>query len=337
MADPAIPVEIYPALSTTSDKPTETQAAAIEPEPIIGEPAEPDAIPTEETAEPAKPEPKRGRPSAADRRIATLEGSIAQLSALIQEKLGVTSAPPPAPAAAAEKPPVTPTEPRPKRADFTDPDEYDDALVEWSGRRAARAASEEAETRRAEREQAAQSAKAKKDAEDYTNKVAASWRRRRTEALTRYEDYEEVAENADTPMSVPMLHAIVESKYGPDIAYWLGEHRETAARIAAIASPIRQSLEIGRIEARVRRSLADSADQPTVATPPEPEPPLVQARPSALPRPIRPVRPQSEPTAPDTTTEDGSTARIERMLADLRKTNQPLGWGTVPSGARSVN
>ena len=138
--------------------------------------------------------------------------------------------------------------------------------------------------------------------EQHNARLVSAWNARRTEAAGRYADYEAVAESPNTPISVPMTHAIVNSKYGPDIAYWLGQHREKAAQIAAMTNPVRQALAIGRVEARVRRSLATG-----------PAPSAQAARPRS------PQTPQ--PTA------GGSQSRVEKYLAELRTGNRALGWG----------
>ncbi|MGC2525424.1 MAG: hypothetical protein WA417_22705 [Stellaceae bacterium] len=138
--------------------------------------------------------------------------------------------------------------------------------------------------------------------EQHNARLVSAWNARRTEAAGRYADYEAVAESPNTPISVPMTHAIVNSKYGPDIAYWLGQHREKAAQIAAMTNPVRQALEIGRIEARVRRQL--------------PSAPAPAARPAGS-RSTEPVQPAA----------GGNQSGVERYLAELRKGNRALGWG----------
>ena len=138
--------------------------------------------------------------------------------------------------------------------------------------------------------------------EQHNARLVSAWNARRTEAAGRYEDYEAVAESPKTPMSMPMTHAIVNSKFGPDIAYWLGQNRDEAARIAAMPNPIRQALAIGRVEARVRRQL--------------PRAPAPAARPAGS-RSTEPVQPAA----------GGNQSGVERYLAELRKGNRALGWG----------
>ena len=80
--------------------------------------------------------------------------------------------------------------------------------------------------------------------------LVAAWHARRKEAAGRYEDYEEVAESAKTPMSVPMTHAIVNSKFGPDVDGLVRTAIE-AARIAAMRTQY-TALAIGRVKTHAR-------------------------------------------------------------------------------------
>jgi hypothetical protein len=317
-----IPPVIYPAHSATSDMPPlddEPVAVAAEP---VAEPAEPAAEP----AEPVAAEPaKRGRPSKADREISDLKASVAQLTQLIETRLVGSGEPK---AAVADAPAaIVPGEPRPKRADFNDPDEYDDAVDAWrDARDDQRVAAREAALAKTAIETAAESAK--KSAETENQKIIDTWQSRRSAAVEKYEDYEEIAESKDTQFTIPMLHAVINSEYGPDIAYWLGKNQKESARIAAMTNPIHQALAIGRIEAAF-------AAAPVEPEPKEPEPVVVQPR-SNAPRPIRPVTPRSEPVEVEPT-EENSESRIGKMVEELRRQNQSLGWGTVPSGAQRVN
>ena len=312
---------VYPALSTTSDLPTGPVA---EVEPLAGQTPDPEPAVTAEVdaasdpaVDPEKPAKPRGRPSNADRKLAAMEAEIERLKALFADKPAVAEPPKPDPA---------PTLVRPKRADFADPDAYEDALMEYAAERAAQKAVSETEAQRTKREAEERDKAAKTTEAQQNERLVSAWNARRQEAAGRYEDYEEVAESPDTPMSVPMLHAIVNSKFGPDIAYWLGQHREKAAQIAAMTNPVRQALEIGRIEARVRRALAGEKPAAVPAAEPVVEPPQR----SALPRPLRTVRPQSQPVD-EAPTEANSQDRIGKMVEELRKGNAPLAWGQ-PAG-----
>ena len=350
MADAAIPKttanplpeEIYPAHSTTSDMPTLSAALAapVEPDeaadpPAVADPAEDAPVAGDPPADPEPPRSGRGRPSRADREIADLKARIEALTTTIETRLVPTAPPSPADPKPAATPPAIADEPRPKRADFDDPDAYEDAVDAWRDRGVERQlAARDAERAKAATDAAAETAR--KAVETETNQLISTWQERRAKAVEKYDDYADVAESSETPFTTPMLHAVLHSEFGPDIAYWLGENRKEAGRIAAL-NPISQALAIGRIEANfasgaLSPSDADAAaagDDSAADTPPAPQR-------SNAPRPIRPVTPRSAPVD-EAPTEANSQSRIERHLAELRKGNQPLGWGTVPSGASRVN
>jgi len=91
--------------------------------------------------------------------------------------------------------------------------------------------------------------------------------------------------------------AMVHSENGPEIAYWLGQHPEEAARIAALsAAPLRVAFEIGKV------------GQIIAAAPLEPQP---------LPAAPAPT-PAAEPLPPPITPLTGTNANAyERSLAEV--------------------
>ncbi len=69
----------------------------------------------------------------------------------------------------------------------------------------------------------------------------------------RFPDFEErVLSDATLPITPAMVDAIAESESGADVAYWLANNRDEAARIARL-SPAAAAREIGRLEARIER------------------------------------------------------------------------------------
>lgn len=158
-------------------------------------------------------------------------------------------------AKAAPEPDATPAEPRPTRADFDDPDSYDEALTAWAQREGERkaAAALEAE-RRAEAE-----AEAKEAQESQDRALNEVWEARKAEAEARYPDYKEVAEADNLPISPTMAGAIVSATNGPDVAYWLGRNPDEAARIAALGNPMQQVFAVAEIAARLKQPAARPA------------------------------------------------------------------------------
>ncbi|HEX5320430.1 MAG TPA: hypothetical protein VFW46_14805, partial [Stellaceae bacterium] len=176
--------------------------------------------------------------------------------------------------------PPAPAEPaRPDRAAFANPDDYDAAIVEWAAEKAARRVQDA--TRQSERQRLAEEAERARRQESATEseRVNAAFFDRRAKFMAATPDYIEVAEAEDLPISRVMAEAILLDEHGPQIAYWLGENPEEAARIAGMTRGVyqsgqmaglpapdaaRQLLEIGRIAARIT---APSAKAPTAPAP----------------------------------------------------------------------
>lgn len=161
------------------------------------------------------------------------------------------------------KPPEQPAvEPRPTRDQFDDPDAYDAALSEWGERQgerraAEKLAAEKAAAEAAEQTKAEEAAKAAQDAE--IARINADWTTRKAAAEAKYPDYKEVTERDDLKISPPMAHAIMLLQNGPEVAYHLGRNATEAERIAGLANPAQQMLEIGMLAGRLIAPPARSA------------------------------------------------------------------------------
>lgn len=310
----------YPALSTTSDKPVPTVSpAAAAPSSDAAAPVPSEAATAAgDTEEPAAAEPedkpKRGRPSKADREMAELRESIASLTNLVAAIAKPAEAAPAAPRA-----PEPPKLVRPKRADFDDPDAFEDALIEYASEVAAQKATGAAAEQRQKETAAEVEARAAKAQQEENEKIAAAWKAKVDDAAERYDDFEAVAFDKNTPMTMPMIHTVINSEYGADIAYWLGSNKAEAKRISGLANPIAQALAIGRLDAAFAKA-AEAEPEPEIIVP-KPAPRAVSTKPA-----VRPLTPRSAPVD-EPATPQNSEARIEAMLADLRKGNNALGWG----------
>lgn len=150
-----------------------------------------------------------------------------------------------------------PVEGKPKVSDFTDYDEYVEALAEWK--------TEQKFAAERSTEQQSRAAAARRTA-------AATFAERVKEAATKpeYADIGEVLDS-DVTVSAAMHDVLLESEKGAELAYYLGKHPEESARISRL-SPISAARELGKIEA-------------SLAKPPEPAKP----RASAAPAPMKPV------------------------------------------------
>lgn len=125
-----------------------------------------------------------------------------------------------------------------------------------------------------------------------------------SEGMGTYEDYAEVALRRDLKVSQTMADVIADSEVGLHVLYYLGQHPETAARIASLDDR-RQAYEIGRVEAAVlaqqqeaegEDSDDDRGDEPEATPAPKPKPKPVKKL-TAAPPPGRTVggRSKGEP------------------------------------------
>ena len=146
----------------------------------------------------------------------------------------------------------TPTPPtaRPQRADFADPDAYEDALVDWASKRTA-----------AETESKIRETEAKTRQQKEFETVAQTWTDRRAEFMADHPDFEEVAEGDNVTITPTMANAIWTSENGPAVAYYLGQNPEEAARIAKL-DPLQAIKAIGKIEARLEAPAAEETPTP---------------------------------------------------------------------------
>ena len=156
----------------------------------------------------------------------------------------------------------------PKLEQYQSIEEYLDALADFKAAQKADNVFKEREA--AERQSRQQSEQAKLH-EGFTKQTE--------DARAVYDDFDEVVDNPDLPISQAMAEAIMRSKNGADVAYYLGKNPDEAFRLASL-DPFSAAVEIGRIAAGIVRP------QPRKA--------------SAAPPPIQPVGSRATPvTDPD--------------------------------------
>lgn len=310
-----------PAPETPAEEPAptepETPAEPVEP----AEPAEPtepkpegEEQPAEQTAK-KRPDQGVGKTlNALEAQIDELKGQISKLTdgtaaeraradklqgqlneALLQRDAKKDGEEPAEPKKAEN---LDPRPVRPKRADFENPDDFENArdqyaddLSAWTLREAERVRITREDQQRIEADRKAEEAKT-------VNQTISAHNTRVEQAKTKYADYSAVAEAADLPISIVTAQAIMTSDIGPDIAYHLGKNPEEAKRIADMVIPgavfpdklpngqpspfagmpvpdeRAQLLAIGEITAKLRG-----------AAEPKPEPKKI----SKAPEPVRPV------------------------------------------------
>lgn len=83
----------------------------------------------------------------------------------------------------------------------------------------------------------------------------------------KYDDFEEVVGNNETPISDVAYHAILESDIRADIVYHLAKNSDVAERISKL-SPYAQAKEIGKLEDKLlAKPQAQASNAPTPITP----------------------------------------------------------------------
>jgi len=215
-----------------------------EPEP--DQPAGPDS----EAVEPERPRDRISERFAKltralnekDRAIAALQDDMARLR---QERV----TPPPV------EPP--PSVGKPQVQDYPDYDAYVEAVAGW-----------QAEHKLAQRERMA----AEQRQREAEQTQARSWNARILAAQTKYDDWDEVLQGADVPVTAAVRDALLDSEHGADVLYYLASHTEEARQLGQL-SPAGVARAVGRIEAKLEAAR-------TAAPAPEPPP---------TPPPVRPV------------------------------------------------
>lgn len=184
---------------------------------------------------------------------------------------------------------------RPNKADFTDPDAWELAMLDYAEQRASWAAQKE--VKRIEDE-----AKKKAEltaAEEATKKTVDAFNQRTQKVKDKYSDFDQVVNTPDVLVSQAMTHVIVNSEHGPELQYYLGKNPEDAKRILAL--PVAdQLIEAGLIIAKMRA----------------PAQPI-----SAAPKPITPSRSGGTTTRPsleEASMDDYVAMRKEQQKASVR-------------------
>lgn len=275
--------KLRPALSATSDLPKvidpPKEPAAAEPakEPAADAVAEPTDEPAKEPAKVVKEDTtppalkaeitrERNRRRAADERAAKLETDLSaalEVQKSLAAKIDSREAAETAKKAEAEAAADT----RPKRETFDNPDAYDQALIDWSGRQASRIAKAEADKEHTEATKKAADDATAKTQKEYNDKLLDTWNTRRAKAMEEMPDFVEVAEAEGVRVTNEMAFTMMHAENGPEVAYFLGKNPETAKEIAALSPPM-QIFRIGQISSELSRP------KPNISKAPKPIEPL---------------------------------------------------------------
>lgn len=141
---------------------------------------------------------------------------------------------------------------KPTPSQYQDYESYIEALTDWKTDQKLSGLRAETEAQQRNREAADRAAQV----QSKLNAVA-----------DKYEDFEEVALDPSVPITQAMAETIADSDMGGDLAYYLGSHRDEAARISRL-SPVQQVREITKLEAKL------SAPQVTKSSAPKPITPI---------------------------------------------------------------
>ena len=114
---------------------------------------------------------------------------------------------------------------------------------------------------------AREKAYAEQNAQAAQAKSAETWAKRVAKATAEMPDFEDVVESSDVDFKDPVvLHAIVESDLGPQIAYYLASNPDEADVIAGLtgAAAVRA---IGRLEAKIEAGTVSATKAPAPIKP----------------------------------------------------------------------
>lgn len=241
---------------TGAEKPGDEKKADAETEGAEGDKA--DQTPAWMKAEITK---QRNKARAAETRAADAERKATEASANLTKALEGIETLTKAQAAQISKE-AEQQDPRPDRETFDTPEAYETALIDWAGRRAALVATAEAQKVIEADGKKAQDAETQKRIKEDNDKVLLEFADRKAKFVEANPDYEDVVENDDVQISIPMANAILTDEDGPAIAYYLGKNRDEAERISKLPA-IQAVSALGRIAARI-------AAKPAPATKPAP-------------------------------------------------------------------
>lgn len=168
-------------------------------------------------------------------------------------------------AQALETPPPKPPE-KPKPEDFDDYGAYVEALTDFK-------ADERIKTTLDSRDKAAtEKSEADKRSATYLERAAA--------AAKSIPDYEATVSTSDVPIAQHVTEELLDSEFGPQIAYHLAKNPELADELNAM-SPKAAARKIGRLEAQFADAAAAPADPDPSETPSDPQPAPTPPAPAA--------------------------------------------------------
>jgi hypothetical protein len=193
--------------------------------------------------------------------------------------------------------------PRPKASEFTDIDEFSNALEDWGGKRAIMLDAQQRGAQAAEQSRAEQ---------------IKTFRERQAAFKEAHADYDDVVGSAaDIPVAQDLLDEMLGSDMGLAVQYYLGQNHDEIKRLNSL-SPAKRMLEFGRLETRLKlEAKAAGADTALEVTP------AATRQRQAPPEPVRPIATASAGNAANGYFDaDGEFTGTPEQWAALRKSGK---------------
>lgn len=207
----------------------------------------------EDQAEDGKPKRKRG---GFQKKIARLEDEKEYW-----RKKALEGSEKPAQKADDQKKPEKRDDARPDPKDFDDYDAYNEALTDWK-----------VDQKLKERDEKRQTETKVSEFKQSQEQKRQRYEEGMEAARELYDDFDEVIESYDRPLTIGMMQALVDSEIGPQVAYYLAKHPKEAQRIEKMTSLVEINKAIGKIEAKVeaQQEGKGDADEPKTTKSPPP-------------------------------------------------------------------
>jgi hypothetical protein len=175
-------------------------------------------------------------------------------------------------AEAAEKPATPPPE-KPVPEKFDDYGAYVEALADFKADEKVKAALAEHDKKALEAKQ--------------TETRQSTWQTRKAEAAKLIPDLDAVLSASEIPLSADVQAELLDSEFGPQIAYHLDKHPELAEKLNGMTDK-QVAREIGRLEATMG-TVAPAPTEGAEPSDPKPEPAPVEVKTTKAPPPVKPI------------------------------------------------
>lgn len=150
---------------------------------------------------------------------------------------------------------INPPKQRPNRVNFDSEEEYEDALFEWRDDAASR---QQSQPLQQDQHSGAQQQSAQMQPQ-VPKEVIDKWMDQCDDAAEKYEDFDQVINNPNIPISPVMADTVRMNAQGAEIAYYLGKNPAVAASIAQMPF-VQQVTEIQALAGKFTTSATNAPD-----------------------------------------------------------------------------